>query len=330
MHIKGINKNSKNVIFALISLLVVFLLFEGGYRIYESFNSKSSDVVHVKSKNNVLMYELAPNTSYEENGIIYRINADGFRDKEYNIEKSPETIRVVVIGDSVTFGAGVNLNESFTEVLENMLNEKHGVRGTDFSKFEDFEVLNFGISGYGTVQEVEMLDARGLKYEPDVVIVAYVLNDPGTNDIVFSPKSYPSHFAGLIYTRAMLITRKLYYAAFLKEDYINFIHSGNSFENVGKAFDRLSAMAKEKNFKAYVIIFPVYFEGDYKWKDVHAKVKAGAEQSGLKVIDLYDNMINTSSLNPMTDPYHPNPEGHRIAARAIYDKIFTNMLVNVR
>jgi lysophospholipase L1-like esterase len=46
-----------------------------------------------------------------------------------------------------------------------------------FSTGRNVEVLNFGVGGYDTLQEVASLEIRGLKYHPDLVVVAYCLND---------------------------------------------------------------------------------------------------------------------------------------------------------
>ncbi|MGB0578792.1 MAG: SGNH/GDSL hydrolase family protein, partial [Limisphaerales bacterium] len=96
------------------------------------------------------------------------INSKGLRDREYPYEKTPGTKRILVLGDSYTWGYGVGNNERFTDFLEQQL--------------EECEVLNSGVSGYGTDQEYLWFRSEGVKYQPDLVILAFfVLNDPMNN-----------------------------------------------------------------------------------------------------------------------------------------------------
>ena len=129
------------------------------------------------SNNPIIGSELKPNVEEKFDGYpiklprvtTVKINSDGFRDKEYSIEKLNNTFRIIVLGDSITFGWGVENNETFSEILEDKLNSlNNGI---------NYEVLNFGVHGYNTLQEVELLKEKGLKYKPDMVIVGYYMND---------------------------------------------------------------------------------------------------------------------------------------------------------
>ena len=93
-----------------------------------------------------------------------KINSKGLRDSEYDYEKPSGVKRILVLGDSFTWGYGVEKDEIFTERLEKMLGK-------------GFEVINAGVSGYGTDQELLYLEKEGLKYNPDVILVAFASND---------------------------------------------------------------------------------------------------------------------------------------------------------
>lgn len=154
-----------------ISLGIALGLAEVGVRLLERFdllagNPETAVFPEVPyrgqyrpSKNKRLLTELDPN------GPL--VNADGFRDRDYPIERS-DALRIVAIGDSVTFGRGVPLEEAWSEVLEERLNSGPG---------PEVEVLNLGVGGYNTRQEVEWYEVKGSKYAPDLIIVAFVLND---------------------------------------------------------------------------------------------------------------------------------------------------------
>ncbi|MFH1850299.1 MAG: GDSL-type esterase/lipase family protein [archaeon] len=96
--------------------------------------------------------------------IHYAVNSDGFRDKNYTVGRPAGKERIIVLGDSYTFGLGVHSNETFPKILESRLGHR-------------YEVLNFGVTGYDTEEEVTMLESVGLKYNPDLVVVAFLTND---------------------------------------------------------------------------------------------------------------------------------------------------------
>jgi hypothetical protein len=96
-------------------------------------------------------------------------NSEGFRDYEHEIVKSNNTFRIVALGDSFTEGAWVPINDTWPKKLEKKLNQ------LNFSK--RFEVLNFGRGGAGTLEEVKLFEEKGLKYNPDMVILLFYPND---------------------------------------------------------------------------------------------------------------------------------------------------------
>jgi lysophospholipase L1-like esterase len=93
-----------------------------------------------------------------------RISPKGFRDHDLPYARRPGTFRVLALGDSYTFGQGVEAEEAWPKVLEKRL----GPRA---------EVLNAGVSGWGTAQELLWLEEEGIRYRPDEVVVAFYLND---------------------------------------------------------------------------------------------------------------------------------------------------------
>jgi len=100
--------------------------------------------------------------------IVGRTNGAGFRsDEELSEGETPGTLRVIGIGDSVTWGTRVDREKSFLGVLGTLLESVH----------PDSEVVNAGVVGYSTYQERLMLEQHVLRYDPDVVIVNYCDND---------------------------------------------------------------------------------------------------------------------------------------------------------
>jgi len=96
-------------------------------------------------------------------------NSIGLRDYEYG-EKQDNTFRILVLGDSFTFGAGVELEDTYVKQLETILRSKNSSK--------EYEVINAGVMGYGTDQEFYYLKEWITKLKPDLVIVGfYVGND---------------------------------------------------------------------------------------------------------------------------------------------------------
>ena len=101
----------------------------------------------------------------KEFSVKVRINKDGFIGRDYSYAKPENTVRILTIGDSLTEAFQVFEEESYSQLLENILK-------SDF-KNTNFEVLNMGIAGYGTQREYYVLKDKGLKFDPDIVVLGF-------------------------------------------------------------------------------------------------------------------------------------------------------------
>lgn len=93
------------------------------------------------------------------------INSQGLRDREFAVPKPEGVYRILMIGDSLTFGSGVASADSLPKQLEAKLGSAA------------VEVINAGVPGYGTYQERLLLEDVGLAYQPDLVILGFFHND---------------------------------------------------------------------------------------------------------------------------------------------------------
>lgn len=125
-------------------------------------------------------YSLRPGAEgwHTREGLAYvRINGDGLRDRDYARQKPAGTLRVAVVGDSYTEALQVAEEEGFTSVLERRLGGCAAVGG------RAVEVLNFGVSGYSTGQELLTLREKVWAYSPDVVLLAVTTNNDQSDNV---------------------------------------------------------------------------------------------------------------------------------------------------
>ena len=160
----------KKITVSICSCLISLLVVELSLRIY-GYNSlrdlqPGRELILRPSQNPDLKYELMPGASGWAWGTNIKINSQGFRGPEPMAAGYSNT-RIIVLGDSIAFGHYLPEEATFSHQLQQRL----------ISDGRHFEVLNFGVGGYDTLQEVTLLKTRGLKYLPKLVVVAYCLND---------------------------------------------------------------------------------------------------------------------------------------------------------
>jgi lysophospholipase L1-like esterase len=125
-------------------------------------------------------YALEPGMSgwYRKEGAAYiSINSDGQRDRERAKAKPAGTVRIAVLGDSYAEALQVSLEEAFWVVLEQRLQSCPAFNG------QKLEVLNFGVSGYSTAQELLTLREKVWAYAPDIVLLAMTTNNDITDNL---------------------------------------------------------------------------------------------------------------------------------------------------
>ncbi len=108
----------------------------------------------------------------EIDGVRWRTNDIGLRDRTFARAKPAGTLRVLALGDSITLGWGVEQDEMFTKGLERLLTQRRGA---------PVEVITAAVGGWNTVHEVAFLEREGLAFDPDVLLLVYVVND---NEVV--------------------------------------------------------------------------------------------------------------------------------------------------
>jgi hypothetical protein len=150
-----------------ISVLVLALLVEIVIRVTWD-EKKGRPGFFIRSDTRLEM--LSPNYSGWYGGVPVRINNLGFRDpRDYDLAKKPNTFRIIVLGDSVTFGHGSIYESTYPYLLESRLKQ--------WRPEVDWQVWNLGVPGYNTSQELAYLKDVAARYQPDLVVVGFFFND---------------------------------------------------------------------------------------------------------------------------------------------------------
>ena len=125
--------------------------------------------------NELLGWQLIPNHEgwhrTKEYAILEKTNSKGLREEELAYEKADDVKRILFLGDSFAEGYAVELEERFSEKLGTMLNNRQN-GGKPI-----FETINAGVGGYSTDQEYLFYIQEGYKYDPDLVVLMFYMND---------------------------------------------------------------------------------------------------------------------------------------------------------
>jgi lysophospholipase L1-like esterase len=182
-----------NAAMAIITSTLFLLLIEAGLRLFwknpAHYAGATSESLFWQY-DSLLGWSMQPNAQGRfirpEFVADIKTNSLGLRDDEIAPQKTPNEIRLLLIGDSVTAGFEVARSETYEAQLEARLNNLHDGK--------IYQVINAGFRGYGTDQELLFLQSRGLALASDVVVMAFVpINDLQDNVTV--------HAAGRLYAK---------------------------------------------------------------------------------------------------------------------------------
>ncbi len=315
------------LIFFLFVLIFLILLLEVTLRItyplYSNFNTEmwrySKDIKTLSDIPNVSHIHL-PNKQSRLYNINFSTNSLGFRDYEYSLNKTYGVKRILVLGDSVTLGWGINLNDTYTKVLEKMLNN---ISQTDIK----YEVINTAVGNYNTQMEVDMLEQQ-LYLKPDIIVVGFFPNDAEKTLIIQDDLIYRFKRSFYIYPFFWDKYTKLSYLFASKNgNYTSKVHSYysdgyNGKKNLEMAFSKLKYLSENNNFKVYIVIIPQFYNefNNYDLNQVHFYVTELCKNERFICIDTLDE-FKSYYLKDIIISYedaHPNSIGHKIIAEKIF------------
>ena len=327
-------RHSANIVLSAVlllgSLAVSAILGEVILRALGYAGAPESQIGNIRQVNDpTLNWRFIPNSRVQDGKVVLAYNSAGFRDHEHARQKQPGVTRVVVLGDSVTEGSGVEVDEIFSSRLQRGLGPR-------------YEVINLGMSGLNTPQEVHVLEIEGLGYDPDVVIVNFVLNDCDFFSEFHAAKQFTQDKdarIGLLgdlsvdpRIKRLLKSSALIYFVKARLEHLVGMATGKGESNyylrlwgeaychkrIVEGFEKLQELRIRNSFEVHVVIWPLLVDYQpYAFAEIHERVRREAEQRGFKVLDLLDTFGPLSYRNLQVtaeDNVHPNGKGHRLAA----------------
>jgi len=264
-----------------------------------------------RSAHPALVYELQPRLDRDFGHHWLHINASGMRDvREYQEAKGSNTFRIIGLGDSGMFGWDVEQEDPYMAVLGRQLNARRDGHV--------YETLNFGVPGYNTQLELEMLKCRALAFSPDIVVIGWCDND--FNYPFFIPQQCQWSRKNVSFLYYLIFNRQKFADIALNRisdmrDYNEgnvpeHFKDGTDISGVKQCFSEIMELSRKHRFK--VLVF-----GPMQREAVEICKEVGAP---------YYNTNERISENQYPPEYlvhymHPAPAGHRVLAEHIENEL---------
>jgi hypothetical protein len=269
--------------------------------------------------------------------VYVNLNNLGYRDRDFTTPKKPGAYRILAVGDSFTEGSGCRREETFARILERDLNRRLQAANCP----EQVEVYNLGHCGANTVEEVQTIFREVPVLQPDLIIMAYYLNDAETNppDIkTFNPppwvdamhkifmeevRSYAYYwlFTNFTWFHGPVSSWHDYFLAINRSDY-------HGWQVASKEFSRLSKYLQETKTDFLAIIFPDFLQKNYppEFRLIHQQVCRMIQEKNLEVVDLlgfYEGLDKDLSAFAFSRyDQHPNLAAHEVLGRFLAAKVW--------
>jgi lysophospholipase L1-like esterase len=333
------------IVLAILSVLLPLADLELCLRPFVELGSKQTNLFVSDPE---LGWRLRPGANAEWGNVRVKINANGLRGPPVPYERDESSLRILYLGDSVTFGYMLPKHEqSFPFQAERMLEQHFGV---------DVETINASVGGYSPWQELAYLRREGFRYSPDLIVIGFVLNDVtekmdllafGGRGVGFQLySSYQGRLdwlrrhSALVHSARALLARlrfgpdvvagAMHYETWYIEELMLDDPSARideawriTLENLDGIFD----FCHERDIPVALVVFPdlLQFRNFEKLNQPQRMLVAHAESQGVPVLDLLRPMAQVAwnrRIRPhrfFIDHNHLTPSGSRVAARLLRD-----------
>jgi len=260
-------------------------------------------------------------------------NGYGLRGHDIPADKAPNTTRILLLGDSFTFGSGVpNDADIFAARLEQKLNAQLAESG------RSVEILNGGIPGSQTGDWLDLLNKIGDSYQPDVIIIVFFLRD-GTLTSSMGSFFGPIRDQIVAQNQASTLYQNVYlyrlfkdfqdrtlisesYTQAMNDSYFGDRQQTQEWRLAQTNMRNMKKVGEAMHAKVGLIIFPVLadFSDKYPFQKIVDEVSRCGSDSQLPTLNLLPAFKgkNAADLWVSALNQHPNEMGHQIAADGMY------------
>jgi len=263
-----------------------------------------------------------PSPGYDDG--TYRINSMALRDDKYPAEKPANTVRILALGDSSTFGHGVPLAETYHSLLEARLSKEHG----------PVEVINAGVTGYTAAQGWAYYHYFGEALQPDIVTFYFGPNDikdhtlpmsdaqvldAGGPTMVRAIKKRVLHLAAYRLIRRLVVSIK---GAMAPETTQRRVPPADFVRFIELLHERLQSRGA-----TLVLISPPLnprvarnFPGTRNIEEIRVLLRSASQRLGIPLVEVPEmtETAPTDGERYFLDTYHPNAAGHARLAERLY------------
>lgn len=266
------------------------------------------------SENPEIGHEHRPGRAARLMGVEVSTNSGGQRDREFAQPKPEGTTRIVMLGDSLTFGWGVAQESTVSKRLEALL-------GDEASETR-YEVVNAGVGNYNAAMSSHWMRARGMALEPDLVVFNYSFNDaevtPRRAGGGLAEWSYAwIYFAGRFGEVARRVVGgqdwQAYYDGLYADD-------APGWRDAQEQIRLLAQFCEQQGLPLVLVNYPELHQLDpYPLASVSERVRALADSLGLPYLDLLDSVRGEAPETLWVTPGdpHPNARADELMAGAI-------------
>jgi lysophospholipase L1-like esterase len=258
-------------------------------------------------------------------------NRAGYRDCEHTIGKADGTLRILGVGDSFTYGAGVDFPDTYLALLERKLNASKvsGMR---------VEIIKAGIGGFAPHAERLLVEHEGMAYQPDLILVGFNETDIVETHIGIEETRLYSGFLKNAqakrfgYTRTWLILHshlarlvhgRLSNGSVRKGEMDlddNPAHLDAAWDAIGRELSKINQLAASEGAKMAVCYIPLSLTGFEFSRDQLTRL---CKHHGIPVIDASPYLVEASQEGAVYWPRdgHCNARGYRAISQALFDTL---------
>jgi lysophospholipase L1-like esterase len=271
-------------------------------------------------------------------------NVLGIRSPYETVRKAAGVERIVVLGDSFTWGDKIASSDStWPAQLEQQLRDGWPGRR--------IEVVNLGRNGFTTVNAAEMLRRLGWQFEPDLVLVQFYMND-----ILPSRPNFGRQYSAWLFPEARILPTRYRHGRLGRSALLHMVEGtltglrhgdraaragkwtelyrdrGAEWNALAEALTEMGRAAAERNVPIVLVLFPDFLPGvaadaDPPFQSIHDQVATAARAAGFSILDLTPHYLREGGdlRRWWATPYdaHPNEAAARLAATSVADHLRT-------